>query len=372
MSSLLPGIYSPTNWTHSETLDNLVAKTSSLAQAALQIVQSAAGGLQYCTSAMEQYALGLGHAYTDHAGAWDWLQDALASQTEQGNIPNMHHPQASTPPFHSILAWYWWKKNPEAARIEACYETLLKTHAYWYEQRDPRELGLPCIHFAEESLWPEGLQAIYGAGRFQVQDPGFLALLCRANECLADLGEALGKDLSTLLQWQELTVFGLNEDLWDDRTNTYRPYDVVQAKRLPGLYLSNYLPMWAGVPDQEQAERLGSSLVKSFFREEYWALPTQIPQEKTAETETKLQVSPLLNRLMYAGLIRYGFVENARYLLKKTAQMVGSYGFYPAYQALMHPYDNIGIGLGNNAATAAIVLDMSNGLLEKRSFEQHW
>ncbi|MBK9490067.1 MAG: hypothetical protein IPO07_15800 [Haliscomenobacter sp.] len=285
------------------------------------------GGLHHCTSALEQYALGLGHTYTDHTRSWDWLQQTLASQANHGSIPNVQQPQASTLPFHSILAWHWWKKDPKTARIEACYEALLKTHAYWYEQRDPHELGLPCIHFVEESLWPESLQAIYGTGSFQVQDPGFLALLCRANECLADMGEALGKDLSTLLEWQELTVFGLNEDLWDDRTNIYCPYDVVQAKRLPGPSLSNYLPMWAGVPDQEQAERLGRSLVKSFFREEYWALPTQIPQEKTGETETSLAVSPLLNRLMYTGLIRYGFVENANYLLRKRYKWLVLTGF---------------------------------------------
>jgi hypothetical protein len=354
-----------------ETLEQLAAQ-SALVQAAMEIVHSAADALENSASAMEQYALGLGYTYSDPAGAWTWFHRELSRQTPQGNLPNVQNLLANTPPFHAILAWYWWKKDPESAPINACFDGLVNLHRYWYEQRDPAELGLPAIHFAEESLIPEFLKNVYHSTPFKVQDPAFLGLLCRANECLIELGEALGKDLTELLQWQELTIFGLNEDLWDAQLGVYRMMDLDSGKSLRAQWLSNYIPLWAGVPDQEQAEKMCRSLVKGFFRENYWVLPTQIPTESTSETEANEVVSPLLNRLIYAGLLRYGFKENANYLNKKALQMVGSYGFYPNYKALMHPYDNIGIGKGNAAGTAAIVLDMANGVLEKSSFEQIW
>jgi hypothetical protein len=80
----------------------------------------------------------------------------------------------------------------------------------------------------------------------------------------------------------------------------------------------------------------------------------------------------LLNRLLYVGLLRYGFKENAALLKRKTLQMVGDYGFYPRYQAAMDPYTNIGLGAGNEPSAAALILDLATGIPEKRSLEQIW
>jgi hypothetical protein len=203
---------------------------------------------------------------------------------------------------------------------------------------------------------------------FQIQDPAFLGLLCRANECLIEMGEKLQRDLSDLIQWHELTVFGLNEDLWDDASKSYCGFDLLSGQKIGLPNLANYLPLWAGVPDQELAEEMCRNLIKRYFREEYWALPVQMPTKGSTGETTSL----FLNRVIYAGLLRYGFKENASYLRNSSLQMVGNYGFYRLYQALMHPFDNIGIGKGNSAAAAALVLDLATGIPEKREFEQNW
>lgn len=332
----------------------------------MHILHATDDAFQHTASAMEQLALGLGYAHSDVGKVWHWLEQELGRQTEQGCIPQKHDAQICTPPFHSILAWTCWKKDPSIAHIEEVFDALLQSHRYWYLHRDPQEMGLPCIHFAEEAVLPEFFQL--DDVPFQIQDPAFLGLLCRANECLFEMGEKLHHDLGDLLQWHELTVFGLNEDLWDDPSKSYCAYDLVSGQNLNTSKLSNYLPLWAGVPDQEQAERLCRSLIKGYFRDNYWALPMQLPT-KGSSGET---VSLLLNRMIYAGLLRYGFKENASYLRSSSLQMVGNYGFYDQYQALMHPYDNIGIGKGNSTASAALVLDLANGIAEKRSFEQNW
>lgn len=337
-----------------------------MAQTAKQVLHAAADAFQHTASAMEQLALGLGYAHSDVGKVWHWLEQELGRQTEQGCIPQLQVTQSCTPPFHSILAWACWKKEPSSARIEKLFDALLQSHHYWYLHRDPQEMGLPCIHFAEEAVMPEFF-GNYNAP-FQIQDPAFLGLLCRANECLIEMGEKLQRDLGDLIQWHELTVFGLNEDLWNDASKSYCGVDLLSDQKLNIPNLANYLPLWAGVPDQELAEKMCRNLIKKYFKEEYWALPVQIPTKGSTGETTSL----LLNRVIYAGLLRYGFKENASYLRNSSLQMVGNYGFYQLYQSLMHPYENIGIGKGNSAAAAALVLDLAEGIAEKRSFEQNW
>lgn len=364
MCSLLPGIYSQRLDSFGNTR-TLIAKTS-LAQTAMHILHAADDAFQHSASAMAQLALGLGYAHSDVGKVWHWLKQELGRQTDLGCIPLVHDPHSCTPPLHSILAWTCWKKDPSIARIEELFAALLQSHRFWYLHRDPQEMGLPCIHFAEEAVMPAFFRN-YNTP-FQIQDPAFLGLLCRANECLIEMGEKLNHDLGDLVQWHELTVFGLNEDLWDDASKSYCGFDLGSGQKLGLPNLANYLPLWAGVPDQEQAEQLCRGLIKGYFRDNYWALPIQLPSTgSSGET-----VSLLLNRMIYAGLLRYGFKENASYLRKSSLQMVGDYGFYNLYQAAMHPYDNIGIGMGNSASTAALVLDLAEGIAEKRGFEQNW
>lgn len=318
---------------------------------------------------MEQYALGLGYAHVDVPSAWQWLQRELARQDHQGNIPQIIQTQAATPPFYSILVWNWWKKVPEALDLSLCFAALYQQQRYWYEQRDPQGLGLPSIHWPEEAPLPELYTALYPQGNFVVQDPAFLALLCRANECLIDLGQSIGTDITELVQWQELSVFGLNEDLWHVPSKRYRALDVSTGEYLADAsWLSQYLPLYAGVPDQEQAEHLCRSLITTHFLPDFWLLPIQAVGKEHSTTT----VSLLLNRLLYVGLLRYGFKENAALLKRKTLQMVGDYGFYPRYQAAMDPYTNIGLGAGNEPSAAALILDLATGIPEKRSLEQIW
>lgn len=328
----------------------------------MQLLHAADVAIPHTASAMEQFALGLGYTQLNPATTWHWLEEELNRQTATGFIPQHEQPAACMPPFYSILAWHCWKKDTSFP-IKTLFPALLRSHCFWYEQRDPQEMGLPCIHFAEESILPQR----FNNSNLQVQDPAFLALLCRANECLIEMGEKLHFDLGDLLSWHELTVFGLNEDLWDEETGTYCAYDLQSRQKIKSSQLSHYLPLWAGVPDQEQAEKLCRSLIKGYFQEDCWALPTQLP---VASDNSK--VSLLLNRLIYAGLLRYGFKDNAAYLRKSTLAMVGDYGFYPAYLALIDPYKNIGIGAGNDLPSAALVLDLASGIAEKRGFEQNW
>lgn len=329
----------------------------------MQLLHAADVAIPHHAPPMEQFALGLGYTQLNPSTSWHWLEEELARLTETGFIPQRKQPIACVPPFHSILAWHCWKKD-HSFPIKAIFPALLRAHCFWYEQRDLQEMGLPCIHFPEESLLPQR----FNTSTLQIQDPAFLALLCRANECLIEMGEKLHYDLGDLLRWHELTVFGLNEDLWDEDKLVYCGFDLQTGQKLQHSDLSHYLPLWAGVPDQEQAEQLCQSLIKGYFQEDCWALPTQIP----VSGAEKGRVSLLLNRCIYAGLLRYGFKENAAYLRKSTLAMVNDYGFYPEYQALADPYSNIGVGVGNDLSSAALVLDLANGIAEKRGFEQHW
>lgn len=341
--------------------------TIDLAQAAIQVMFAGDSAFLHNASPLEEFSLGLGVAQENPALIWQWLEQELEKKTTQGFIAQKQNPLAAVPPFYSIVAWNAWKKNPSQARVEQIFDALLHTHQYWYIQRDPQELGLPSIHFPEEAFFLSFNPSLTPSIPFQIQDPGFLGLLCRANECLIEMAQSFNLDPGELIQWNELTVFGLNEDLWDDSTKTYFCYDLKADKKMKSLGLSQFLPLWGGVPDQEQAEGLCRNLIKRHFKEDFWSLPIQSPDFIQPEAIATEKVSPCLNRLIYVGLLRYGFKESARFLKESTLEMVKTYGFHNEYQALMDPYAQIGLGKGNAAATAGIIVDLIKGTGVKKN-----
>jgi neutral trehalase len=92
-----------------------------------------------------------------------------------------------------------------------------------------------------------------------VQDVLFNALLCRADKDLAQIARILGEDSSPLEERAQKTAHAINEKLWDEQHGIYLDFDLASGRLLEVYVTPNFVPLYAGIPDEERARRMVES-----------------------------------------------------------------------------------------------------------------
>jgi hypothetical protein len=197
---------------------------------------------------------------------------------------------------------------------------------------------------------------------FLVQDVLFNALLCQADKDLAQIARALGQDAALFEERAERTARAMNEKLWDEEHSIYQDFDLV-AQRLIYVYVApNFVPLFAGIPDEERARRMVSALEDAgfglsdksikpvpgydrygfaFFPTRYWRGPVWIN----------------IDWFLAQGLDRYGYEDHARRLRETIVSLCHDEGFYEYFDPLT------GTGRGSDlfSWSAALFLDVMSG-----------
>lgn len=130
----------------------------------------------------------------------------------------------------------------------------------------------------------------------------------------------------------------MNEKMWDDKKGFYFDYDY-QNNELSNFYsLAGFFPLWAGIASKEQAERMVKHLSK--FETEYGLAATdkaslpphidlsQLPKRYHEAVESLLtpqqwdypNIWAPLEYITIIGLIRYGFIDEAKRLMEKSVK----------------------------------------------------
>lgn len=140
----------------------------------------------------------------------------------------------------------------------------------------------------------------------------------------------------------------VNTHLWDERDGTYYSADLLfrevdtedwlhagAPRSWSSLLLrvdnwSSFLPMWAGIASQEQAERMRERLQdRRTFRANYGVRTLsrlEKPYNLRASNNPSNWLGPvwgISNYLVFRGLDKYGFAEDARELAEQTVEMFG-------------------------------------------------
>jgi hypothetical protein len=194
---------------------------------------------------------------------------------------------------------------------------------------------------------------------FLVQDVLFNALLCRADQDLAEIARVLGEDPTPLEQRTRKTARAMNEKLWDDEHGIYLDFDLTTGRPLQVYVAPNFVPLYAAIPDEEQASRMVGTLQNPgfglsderltpvpsydrygflFFPTRYWRGPVWIN----------------INWLLMRGLQRYGYEEQAQHLRETIFSLCRDQGFYEYYD----PTTGLGHGSDLFSWTAALLLDV--------------
>lgn len=297
------------------------------------------------------------------------------------------------PPAHAtaVLHLYRHAGDERAARafLEESFPKLESWHEYLYGERDPEGDGLVYIRHPWESgmdnspVWDSILQRLhlregeipsyrradtqtvssqdrptsasydrfaylvkyfaereYDEGRireecpFLVLDVLFNSLLCKSEKDLAEIARLLDEDPSRFEERSEKTARAMDERLWDEGRGTYLDYDLRSGAPIPVYFGPNLIgPLYAGIPDEEKAERMVGVLKNDGFGLADEAI-TPVPSYEvhgfgfSPEQYWRGPVWINMNWFLMHGLLDYGYTEHAKRLRRAIVDLCEGSGFH--------------------------------------------
>jgi hypothetical protein len=287
--------------------------------------------------------------------------------------------------------------------------TLLRYHAWLYEERDPDHTGLvACLHSWESGMddipyWTVAMDGLprlplhwrwireyrqvnrqeratthdlqnmlslvrilrhfrYDSRRIiqhssvVLQDLVFNSILAAANEALERLAEAVDEPLPPELRERFAPTRRALEELWDPETNQYYTRDLHSGQLIVEPSIATFLPLFAGTATPARAERLRRLLTAGGgFRADH-PIPTVPPSSPHFEPQRFWRGPVWINANWFVirGLQRYGFTAEAQALRDQTLALVNRSGF----REYFNPLSGDGLGGDNFSWTAALTLDL--------------
>jgi glycogen debranching enzyme len=321
------------------------------------------------------------------------------------------------PPVHATAVWRVYRRDRDRERAEQFLRELMPGlvawHEYLYRERTRGGDGLVEIWHPWESgmdnspLWDDALARIspthdaipayervdvdfveaaqrptdaeydcyaylvklyrdwaYDPGRiraespFVVRDVLFNSLLVQANRDLAEIARVLDADPGQFEAWADETAAGVDAELWDDAEASYHDYDVRAGERVGAQTAAAFSPLFAGIPTEDRARRLKQRLMESTVAiDGVGRVVTSVaPGDVNFDPALYWRgpAWPMINWVVYAGLRRYGFMDEAGEIRNALLELVRREGFWEHYNA------KTGGGQGTEQLswTAALVLDL--------------
>jgi len=195
---------------------------------------------------------------------------------------------------------------------------------------------------------------------FLVQDVLFNALLCQADRDLAEIAHTLDEDPSPFEERAERAASAINRKLWDEEHATYLDFDLVSGRPIYVYVSPNFVPLYAGIPDEGRARRMVDALEHAGF-----GLSDRTVTPVPSYDLRGFGFSPVqywrgpvwinIDWLLMRGLQRYGFDEHATHLRQTIVGLCRDEGFYEYFD----PIDGTGHGSDYFSWTAALFLDLA-------------
>lgn len=198
---------------------------------------------------------------------------------------------------------------------------------------------------------------------FAIQDVLFNSLLIRSNEGLIELAGMLGEDSSEIKLWNKKTTNALNKKCWNEKDGFYYDYDLKNEKQILIKVSNGLMPLFAGACNEQQAEILKDNLMR-FFKSGNYILCSSCAVDEPFFDPVKYWRGPIwvnINWMLYHGLMRYGFVEEAAQVKKDTLYLIEQAGFYEYFDPRSETKKaERGLGGEQFSWTAALYLDLLN------------
>ncbi len=270
--------------------------------------------------------------------------------TEKGFVPNLEASfgvktfDRSQPPVGSIVCNLIYKKYQEKWFLREVYENLLSWNRWWESARDnqgylswgtfphPREIDPPNKQAAkfESGLDNSPLfdDAIFNEQTYKLElaSVGLMSLYIADCRHLIEIAQALGRDedIDEIRTRAEKYTKKLNE-LWDEKSGIYRDKDLTTGKLSSHLAPTNFYPLIAKVPTQQQAQRM---IDEHFFNpDEFygeWMIPS-ISRDDPGFGDNSYwrgRIWAPMNFLVYLGLRNYDLDKARKELAEKSLNLL--------------------------------------------------
>jgi len=202
--------------------------------------------------------------------------------------------------------------------------------------------------------------ALLARSPFLAQDVLLNSILYRAGEDLRALAVELDEPTAEMDGWLERMRVNFDARFWDEDRGLYLDYNMRRAAPIPVNTALTFMPLFAGLPDQQKAARLIN---------EHWLNPIEYAPDSrvrywittTSQTEPTWDarrywrgpVWIILNWLLADGLRRYGFDDLADALRRDSLELMARSGFREYYD----PRDGAGCGSTDFSWSAALALE---------------
>ncbi|MCF7923052.1 MAG: glycoside hydrolase [Candidatus Marinimicrobia bacterium] len=198
---------------------------------------------------------------------------------------------------------------------------------------------------------------IFALQHFAIQSLLFNTLHLKSRQSLIKIAEIIGDDAGDIAYNIDQAMDSFESKFWNIDKDRYLDYDMVSQSSIDIDNISQFLPLFTGVPSQEQADKLISILQSaSFWPEPGFGICTQAQNSIQYDRECYWR-GPVwinLNWMIIHGLELYGRADLAQRLAHQTLLLVSDHGFYEYF----NPETGAGLGSDSFSWTAALVLDL--------------
>jgi glutaredoxin len=324
----------------------------------------------------------------------------------------------SQPPVHATMIVEAAKLDPEEERAQSflkeIYPKLKKLHNFFFNERDPLSENLVSIVHPWESgldnapLWDEPLGAITETSKwaldmqkkydalseqgerpkrtyiekysylienlfknnynwqkisenhpFLIQGVLFNSILCKSEHDLGKIAETVGLDAHTHYERADKIKTAINKKLYDETDGNYYNFDMVGRKHIKRETIFSYMPLFAGIPDEDRGKVVLDNLRAHCFciaDMDCVAVPSYDMCQVDFEGEFYWRgpVWANINWYIAQGVRHYGEIELADWIENSLIALADRKGFYEYYD----PDSGKGLGAKDFSWTAALVIDL--------------
>ena len=278
----------------------------------------------------------IGHSHLDTELAENLILALFDVQQEDGFIPHMAKPEeissVTQPPVIAWGAWLVYKKsgNKEFLKIVLknnkdfllwCQSNRRKTEKELYSWHTNPELNNRC----DESGMDNSPRFDTNSDLYAIDFSCYMANETHFMQKIADeLGDKDAADF--FCQWHEKIKSEINNTLWCEEDGFYYDYDIKNSCFNKVQSVSSFLPIFAGVCDKAQCEKLVSHLENpDEFGTEF---PIPSISKKDESFGSDMWRGPVwinYNYMISKGLTEYGFGDSSEKIKEKTLAVINEW-----------------------------------------------
>jgi putative isomerase len=285
---------------------------------------------------------------------WFAYSNAIAitnSITPGGFIPNFTAAMENTtsldrsqPPVGSLVCKFIYEKYRDKWFLEAVYDNLLTWNRWWDKARnnngylswgsDPEE-NVNDDFNKQAAMYESGLdnsplfdEAVFSETKhvLELASVDLMSVYIADCKALAFIAGELGKDNDKTELLERAAKFSSKlSELWDEKTGIYRDKDLVKNEFTKHLSPGNFYPLLAGVPTQQQAERM---IAEHFMNPKEFYGQFMIPSISRNDAGFKDndywrgRIWGPMNFLVYLGLRNYDLPDARKVLADKSRDLI--------------------------------------------------